>query len=287
MNYLNLGCGYRFHPDWTNIDFVSTGQGVIAHNLNDGIPFPDSYFDVIYHSHVLEHFSKKEAELFLRECYRVLRPQGVLRVVVPDLEQIVRIYLTAIEKAISGLPEWAFNYEWISLEMYDQTVRNNPGGEMATYLYREDLPNQQFVLERWGREAKNLIEAASKQSKKTDSVTKQEGIFVKSLKNVYRFLRYPKYRRELFLQGILGKEYKLLQIGRFRQSGEVHQWMYDRYSLAVLLKKCGMENIVQRTARESYIADWHSFNLDTEPDGTIYKPDSLFMEAIKPSGSTI
>lgn len=287
MNYLNLGCGYRFHPDWTNVDFVSTGKGVIAHNLNDGIPFADSSFDVIYHSHVLEHFSKKEAELFLRECYRVLRPQGVLRVVVPDLEQIVRIYLTALEKAISGLPEWAFNYEWISLEMYDQTVRNDPGGEMATYLYREDLPNQQFVLERWGIEAKNLIEAVSKQSNKTDSVIKQEGIFVKSLKNVYRFLRYPKYRRELFLQGVLGKEYKLLQIGRFRQSGEVHQWMYDRYSLAMLLKKCGMENIVQCTARESYIANWHSFNLDTEPDGTVYKPDSLFMEAIKPSVSKL
>jgi len=283
MNYLNLGCGYRFHPDWTNVDFVSTGEGVIAHNLREGIPFLDSSFDVIYHSHVLEHFSKKEAELFVRECYRVLRPQGVLRVVVPDLEQIVRIYLTALEKASSGLPEWAFNYEWISLEMYDQTVRNNPGGEMATYLYRKQLPNKEFILERWGIEAKNLIEAASKQGKEIDPVTRQEGIFEKLLKNVYRFFRYRNYRKELLLKGILGKEYNALQIGRFCQSGEVHQWMYDRYSLGVILKKCGMENIVQRTATESYIADWPSFNLDTEPDGTIYKPDSLFMEAIKPS----
>lgn len=279
MNYLNLGCGYRFHPDWTNVDFVSTREGVIAHNLIEGIPFSDSSFDVIYHSHVLEHFSKKEAELFLRECYRVLRPQGVLRIAVPDLEQIVSIYLTALEKASSGLSEWAVNYEWISLEMYDQTVRNYPGGEMATYLQKKPLPNQEFVLERCGLEAKIFIEA----EREIDTVTKQEGIIEKILKNVYRFLRYSNYRRELLVKGILGKEYNLLQIGRFRQSGEVHQWMYDRYSLAVLLKKCGMENIVQRTARESYIPDWPSFNLDTEPDGTIYKPDSLFMEAIKPS----
>ncbi|OKH33590.1 methyltransferase type 11 [[Phormidium ambiguum] IAM M-71] len=286
MNYLNLGCGSRFHPDWTNVDFVSTSEGVIAHNLNEGIPFSDSSFDVIYHSHVLEHFSKQEAELFLRECYRVLRPQGFLRVVVPDLEQIVRIYLTALEKASDGSLEWDFNYEWIFLEMYDQTVRNQPGGEMANYLYRKDLPNQQFVLERLGREANNLIEAAKKESQGTNVVNKEDKI-EKILKNIFRFLRYPKYRRELLLKGILGKEYNFLQLGRFRQSGEIHQWMYDRYSLAMLLKKCGMENIVQRTATESYIANWHTFNLDTEPDGTVYKPDSLFMEAIKPSGSTI
>jgi hypothetical protein len=59
--------------------------------------------------------------------------------------------------------------------------------------------------------------------------------------------------------------------------------MYDRYSLALLLEKYGLENIIQRTAAESYIPDWASFNLDTELDGTVYKPDSLYMEAIKPA----
>ncbi|HEY9706602.1 MAG TPA: methyltransferase domain-containing protein, partial [Oculatellaceae cyanobacterium] len=160
MNYLNLGCGRRFHPAWTNVDFVSTGEGVIAHNLTNGIPFPDASFDVVYHSHVLEHFPKTEAEVFLRECYRVLRPQGVLRVVVPDLEQIARTYLIALEQASSGSQEWASNYEWILLEMYDQTQRNHSGGEMAAYLFKENIPNQEFVLKRYGIEAKNLIEAA-------------------------------------------------------------------------------------------------------------------------------
>ena len=54
MQCLNLGCGDRYHPDWTNINFTSTGGGVIAHNLKQGIPFPDESFDVVYHSHVLE-----------------------------------------------------------------------------------------------------------------------------------------------------------------------------------------------------------------------------------------
>ena len=159
MKYLNLGCGSRYHPNWTNIDFTSTNESIIAHNLNRGIPFPDDAFDVVYHSHVLEHFSKTSATNFLQECYRVLRPQGVLRVAVPDLEQIARTYLVALEKAVSGYQEWANNYEWILLEMYDQTVRNKPGGEMAAYLCQDNLVNEQFILDRCGVEVKNLIAA--------------------------------------------------------------------------------------------------------------------------------
>ncbi|QIZ72501.1 class I SAM-dependent methyltransferase [Oxynema aestuarii] len=281
MKYLNLGCGRRFHSDWTNVDFTSTGEGVIAHNLTQGLPFPDSSFDVIYHSHVLEHFTKNTAESFLSECCRVLRSQGILRVVVPDLEQIAKIYLVALEKVNAGFKEWAANYEWILLEMYDQTVRNNSGGEMGAYLLQEDIPNEEFVLKRYGIEAKNLIEAGRQHQQTPQSSLVFESQPKGLLKQIYRFLRNPDYRREFLLKTLLGNEYNALQIGRFRQSGEVHQWMYDRHSLSILLEKCGLENIVQRSATESYIPNWTSFNLDTEPDGTVYKPDSLFMEAIK------
>jgi len=79
------------------------------------------------------------------------------------------------------------------------------------------------------------------------------------------------------------KDFTALQIGRFRQSGEIHQWMYDRYSLDKLLQECGLVKVTQRYAHQSYLENWNKYNLDTEPDGTIYKPDSLYMEAIKPS----
>lgn len=280
MNYLNLGCGSRFHPAWTNVDFISTGESVIAHNLTQGIPFPNDSFDVVYHSHLLEYFPKTAAESFVTECWRVLRPHGILRVVLPDLEQIARTYLTALEQARCS-KEWADNYEWILLEMYDQTVRNHSGGEMAMYLFREDISNEEFILERCGIEAKNLITTGlqHRQQPQLARVSQPKRL----LKQIYRFVRYPTYRRELLLKSVLGREYSVLQIGRFRQSGEVHQWMYDRYSLALLLEKCGLGNTIQRTATESYIPNWASFNLDTELDRTVYKPDSLFMEAIKPS----
>lgn len=75
-----------------------------------------------------------------------------------------------------------------------------------------------------------------------------------------------------------------LGIGRFRLDGEVHQWMYDRFSLARLLQEAGFIDPTICTASDSQIPDWSSFHLDTIPDGTIIKPDLLFIEARKPMG---
>ena len=283
MDYLNLGCMYRYHPDWTNVDIVSTGESVIAHDLTQGIPFPDASFDVVYHSHLLEHIPKTEAESFLKECRRVLRPQGVLRIVVPDLEQIARTYLIALEQASSGSQEWASNYDWILLEMYDMTVRNESGGEMAAYLARENIA-EKFVEKRCGIPIQKWRNDLLEKSTQLKSVSIQESQLQHFLKRIHWFFSDPGYRKHRLLKSLLGKkEYKALQIGRLRQSGELHQWMYDRYSLTLLLEKCGLENIVQQSATESYLKNWTSFNLDTEADGTIYKPDSLYIEATKKS----
>lgn len=267
---------------WTNINFVSTGEEVIAHNLKQGIPLPNESFDVVYHSHVLEHFPKSEAELFVKECYRVLRPQGILRIAVPDLEEIATLYLHSLEKASNGFEEWEQNYQWMLLEMYDQTVRNKSGGEMKSFLSRKEISNQDFVIKRCGSEITNIILSAQKQIDSPKPLP--ENWIAKLIKHFYRLLRYSDYRHQSILQAILSpEELEFLNIGQFRQSGEVHQWMYDRFSLQRLLEQCGFVDVVQRTATESYVPNWSSFNLDTEPDGSIYKPDSLFMEAIKPS----
>ena len=279
MDCLNLGCGYRFHPAWTNVNFSSTGEDVIAHNLTQGIPFPDASFDVVYHSHLLEHFPKNAVDPFLKECYRVLRPQGVLRIVVPDLEQIARTYLIAVEKASSGSEEWAANYEWILLELFDQMVRTRRGGDMKSYLSREKIPNEEFILKRCGIEAKKAIEVT--RQKRQQSHHKSE--LREQIKHLFKQIDLFFTEGQEPILKPLSKIYNALRIGYFRQSGEVHQWMYDRYSLSVLLEKCGLEDIVQRKATESYVPDWASFNLDTEPNGSVYKPDSLFMEGIKKS----
>src|SRR5690242_7915504 len=114
-SYLNLGCGQRFHSAWINVDHVPSDSSVIQHDLAQGIPFPNNSFDVVYHSHLLEHFSRPEGARFLKECSRVLKPGGLLRIAVPDLERIARTYLHALEEAVNGSQEWRDNYDWMML----------------------------------------------------------------------------------------------------------------------------------------------------------------------------
>ena len=264
MDYLNLGCGSHFHPDWTNVNFKSTGEGVIAHNLRDGIPFDDEEFDVVYHSHVLEHFSKDEGTRFIQECCRVLRPGGVLRVVVPDLETIARLYIESLEHALAGSAEWATHYHWILLEMYDQVVRTVSGGAMADYLRQDLILNEEFVVDRLGQEAEVLIQTLRRMPKRAK-------VPPAALSG-----------REALLRELLGDDdYDALQAGRFRQGGEIHQWMYDRYSLTVLLEQYGFEAVKVCQHDESEIPHFRDFYLDTRSDGRVRKPDSLFVEARK------
>lgn len=57
--------------------------------------------------------------------------------------------------------------------------------------------------------------------------------------------------------------------------------MYDRYSLRRALERVGFSEVTLQSPDKSRIEDWGSFGLDTEPDGTVYKPGSLYMEALK------
>ncbi len=69
----------------------------------------------------------------------------------------------------------------------------------------------------------------------------------------------------------------------FRALGEVHNWMYDRVSLRALLQSVGFAEVKACGAAESSIPGFAAYGLDTNPDGSTRKPDSLFMEARKPA----
>jgi predicted SAM-dependent methyltransferase len=252
IKLLNLGCGSRYHRDWINIDFVSSSSDVISYDLTGRLPFSESEIDVVYHSHLLEHFRKDHALYFLTECFRILKPGGIIRVAVPDLEQIVRAYLELLDNSLKDDEIAKKRYDWIMIEMLDQMVRNQSGGNMLKYWRQNPMPAEDFVIQRVGSEALNFMNQV--RNSMPDIVVKGQSS---------------------------SKENDPFEIGVFRLSGEVHQWMYDRYSLKVLLEQAGFKKISQRSADESSIKDFNSYFLDIKSDGSVRKPDSLFMEAVK------
>jgi SAM-dependent methyltransferase len=240
---LNLGSSARVAPGWNNVDFswlirfskhphvsrllhrvgvLSTFRyerilridpHAIQWDLRRGIPFADKTFDGVYHSHVLEHIDRDAAPKFLAECFRVLKPGGILRVVVPDLEQLVQDYLRQIDNMQCSQGDIEELYR-ATEEIFDQMVRRVPKARIgAPWIVR-------------------------------------------------------------IMETIL--------VGDTERAGILHRWMYDRFSLADLISRVGFSNVRQHTPYTSDMAGWVGFHLDTDPDGTIYKPSSLYMEGVRP-----
>jgi hypothetical protein len=68
-------------------------RGVRYRDVRRGLGYSDGSVAVVYASHMLEHLYRDEAVRFLQDAHRVLMPEGVCRIVVPDVEQIVLWYL--------------------------------------------------------------------------------------------------------------------------------------------------------------------------------------------------
>lgn len=243
---LNLGCGTRTHPLWNNLDFsiyarlarrprlamlgrkaglISDARyerlkgicaDVIVWDLRNGIPFSDRSFDGVYHSHFLEHLDREVAPAVVRECRRVLKPGGTLRVVVPDLECRILRYCASMDQLNVGHSEVIDEHEMAIGDIFEQVVRTVP----ATL-----------------REQKPLVQA------------------------IERFL-----------------------LGTAAARGEVHKWMYDRFTLPAVLTRCGFIGAASTgPVQGSRIEDWAEFHLDNNPDGTPHIQDSLYVEATRPT----
>ncbi len=264
---LNIACGGRYHKDWINIDFHADSSAVEKVNILAGLPFDNSSIDCIYSSHFLEHLSQKQAIFVLSETKRILKDGGICRIVVPDLENSCKEYLKILNE-VENDSSLNDRYKWITIELLDQLVRVNSGGEMAD-IFRivsetKNIKLADYILERTGDEViqENII-------------SRKRIITIDKIKNkfLYIYLRLIRYL-------IPGNLRDLIFINT--SVGEKHQWMYDKYSLKKMFENLGFRDIHIRKFNESNILYFNNYLLDIKEDGTPYKGiSSLYIEAIK------
>ena len=88
---LNLGCGKRnFGKDWVHIDGSSYGHIHSKDIVN--LPFDESSIDLIYASHVFEYFDREQANEILQKWGFYLKPEGILRLAVPNFKAYSELY---------------------------------------------------------------------------------------------------------------------------------------------------------------------------------------------------
>lgn len=272
MKLVNLGCGAHYHPDWVNLDMNPSSEAVGLLDLHKQLPFPDCSVDVVYTSHVIEHFTYAAGLKILKEIFRTIKPGGIIRLVTPDLERMVKDYQETLKDALEGKALADDKYEWILLELFDQSVREKRGGGMADSLREADIPIRQFIRGRIGYEVDGYWNKPAHKSFWDRMRSADSTIILQHGRNSVA---------KALVHIIAGRNAaKAFEIGTFRQSGEIHYRLYDRYSLNKILTAAGFSKTMLCPAHESQIQNFDYYELDVI-NGESRKPDSLYIEAVK------
>lgn len=102
--YLNLGSGPDVVPGLVNVDFFGTPGIDYAADFRFPLGIADETFEGIFSEHTLEHLTYEECRRVLIECHRILKPGGVIRIVVPDVSIFIQNY-------VDGNKEWFAKWE--------------------------------------------------------------------------------------------------------------------------------------------------------------------------------
>ena len=270
---VNLACGGVFVTDdgWINLDYGASIAAVQRADLLGRLPLPNDHVALVYSSHFLEHIPRDQVAGFLTECWRILAPGAVLRLVLPDLENLCRAYLTHRER---GEHEKA---DFVVLEMIDQCVRHESGGELGRY-YRalksspaEHAALMEFVRERTGE---NILSSPS------GGPLKARGAAIAYLaRGIHRKVERIWTRAVLQL---LPKAFRAQNVS-LAAVGERHHWLWDFEQLRAELERVGFEAIIRCTASESRFDGFPFQSLDLDAEGRPRKgAESMYVEAIKP-----
>lgn len=169
---INLGCGRNLIEGWINIDnspsvvlakipllkttlfrlgLISRSTyetewstNIVWQDVTKGLSYAEASIDKIYSSHMLEHMDRASGERVIRECYRLLKPGGVFRLVVPDLAFHAQRYLEHVHEANS------------SRDAHDDFLWNVYGGYLvprrkgAYHRYMYDWPTLRTLLQAAG-----------------------------------------------------------------------------------------------------------------------------------------
>ncbi len=133
MVKINLGSGHFKLAGWVNVDLDPDSTPDVLADLAAALPFLSGVADFMHSEDFIDQLTLSQAAAFLRECHRILRPGGVVRILTPDVEQLARLYLSNPDE-LKAL--WRDNVD-LDLELGTAAEILNLGMRFAghTFLY--------------------------------------------------------------------------------------------------------------------------------------------------------
>ena len=266
---LNIACGEVFSKDssWINLDIVSNNKHVKKYNLLNKLPFSSNSVDAIYCSHFIEHIPIHRVNSFLKECYRILKKKGVLRLVLPDFEELTKEYLKQIK-----LKNYKFS-KIVHLSIIDQCVRKYPGGELDQYYKKLMIEKNRRKEEIKFINYLNGVNFKKKLKKKKPLSQKINQIFF--LFKEFFFLYWLRIVTLLLPKSFVDQNVS------FARTGEIHQWVWDYYMLKERLLSAGFKNIFKTSFNKTKYKEFKLFKFDEYKRKKSRGIESMYIESIK------
>ncbi len=104
---LEIGAAAVRKPGWLATDYDATGTDALQLDATQPFPVPSGSFDYIYTEHMVEHIPYVGAQSMFKECLRILKPGGVIRVVTPSIGFLTRILSSDRSKFEESYRNWS------------------------------------------------------------------------------------------------------------------------------------------------------------------------------------
>ncbi len=150
--YLQLGSGESRLDGFLNSDFPLNDKAELHLDARFPLPFRDQCLRGIYAHHVVEHLSYEDARALFKECCRVLKPGGIFRMVVPDLEVFLRCYTDPDPQKRAKI------YRLLPEHFMAELAGRTPL-EVADHIFRDNKFNRHLSAWDWETAALRLREA--------------------------------------------------------------------------------------------------------------------------------
>ena len=125
---LHLGCGTNLLEGWLNTDIIAHSS-IMALDASRPFPIDDRSLDFIFSEHMFEHLTYESGKTMLSECYRTLKPGGILRLTMPTLEFLIKLYNEPEKELHQQYARWSL--QQFAPQMYADCVKRGNSMPMA------------------------------------------------------------------------------------------------------------------------------------------------------------